>query len=277
MAETAHRPRFSFPQLLASCALLLALGIIVLPIAWMVLTAFKQPRDVYDLKLFFTPTLENFRLIFEPPWNIGQKLLNSLLVSLTTVAVATPAAMAAAYSFSRFDLLMKRGLFVLLATQFIPAVVVVLPFYLLFRDLGLIDTRIALVLVNLSIVTPFATWMIKGFIDGIPIDSEEAAMVDGATRLRAMIDVVVPMILPGVIVAAVFAFILTWNEFLFALILTREDAVTLPIGIVKFRLERGDLWELMAAAGIIITIPTVFLALVIQRHFVRGLTGGAVR
>ena len=152
-----------------------------------------------------------------------------------------------------------------------------LPFYLLFRDLGLLDTHLALVVVNLAIVTPFAVWMLKGFLDAVPTESEEAALVDGATRLRVIIDIVVPMVWPGVLVTAVFCFILTWNEFLFALILTRDDAVTLPVGITRFRTERGDLWELIAAAGILVSIPMFFLASVIQRHFVRGMTGGAVK
>ncbi len=102
-------------------------------------------------------------------------------------------------------------------------------------------------------------------------------MVDGATRLRVIVDVVVPMVWPGVMVAAVFCFVLTWNEFLFALILTRDGAVTLPVGITRFRTDRGDMWELIAAAGILITIPMFLLTTVIQRHFVRGMTGGAVK
>lgn len=258
--------------------LLLALFVILFPILWMAITAFKRPIDVFDLSLFFTPTLENFRTIFQTPWNIGQTLWNSTVVATLTVLVAIPASTLAAYSFSRFELPFKGGLFfTILATQFIPAVVVVLPFYLLFRDLGLLDTHLALVIVNLAIVTPFAVWMLKGFLDAVPTESEEAALVDGATRMRVIIDIVVPMIWPGVLVTAVFCFILTWNEFLFALILTRDDAVTLPVGITRFRTERGDLWELIAAAGILISIPMFLLASVIQRHFIGGMTGGAVK
>lgn len=260
-------------------ALLLAvLFLILFPIAWMALTAFKRPVDLLGLSLFFTPTLDNFRTIFSHPWNIGRTLWNSTVVAALTVLIAIPAATLAAYSFSRFEMRFKTGLFFLiLATQFVPAVVVVLPFYLLFRDLGLLDTHWALVIVNLAIVTPFAVWMLKGFLDAVPAESEEAALVDGATRLRVIIDVVVPMVWPGVVVTTVFCFVLTWNEFLFALILTRDDAVTLPVGITRFRTERGDLWELIAAAGILISIPMFFLSSIIQRHFVTGMTGGAVK
>ena len=260
-------------------ALLLAtLLIILFPILWMALTAFKRPVDLFDLTVFFTPTLDNFRTIFSHPWNIGATLLNSTIVALATVVIAIPASTLAAYAFSRFEMRGKGLLFfAILATQFIPAVVVVLPFYLLFRDLGLLDTHVALIIVNLAIVTPFAVWMLKGFLDAVPIESEEAALVDGATRLRVIIDIVVPVIWPGVLVTTVFCFILTWNEFLFALILTRDDAVTLPVGITRFRTERGDLWELIAAAGILISIPMFLLASFIQRHFVGGMTGGAVK
>jgi multiple sugar transport system permease protein len=261
-----------------SALLLLVLFLILFPIAWMALTAFKRPVDLFGLTFLFTPTVENFRTIFAPPWNIGAALWNSVVVAGLTVVIAIPAATLAAYSFSRFEMPFKGGLFFLiLATQFIPAVVVVLPFYLLFRDLGLLDTHLALVIVNLAIVTPFAVWMLKGFLDAVPTESEEAALVDGATRLRVIMDIVVPMIWPGVMVTTVFCFVLTWNEFLFALILTRQDAVTLPVGITRFRTERGDLWELIAAAGILISIPMFLLSSVIQRHFVRGMTGGAVK
>ena len=257
---------------------LLVLWLILFPIFWMALTAFKQPRDLLDLTLLFQPTLENFATIFAPPWNLGRLMPNSVVVAFVTVLIATPAATLAAYAFSRFEFRFKPLVFFLvLATQFIPAVVIVLPFYLLFRSLGMLDTLPALIIVNLAIVTPYAIWMIKGYIDAVPTESEEAALVDGATRLRVIFDIAAPMIWPGVLVAAVFCFILTWNEFLFALILTRDQAVTLPVGIMRFRTERGDLWELISAAGLLITTPMFLLAAVVQRHFVRGLTGGAVK
>jgi multiple sugar transport system permease protein len=276
-ASTARRRR-RVARAAETAILLLVLFLILFPIVWMALTAFKRPVDLFDLTILFTPTLDNFRAIFAAPWNIGRTLWNSFVVASLTVLISVPFSTLAAYAFSRFDMPFKGALFfTILATQFIPAVVVVLPFYLLFRDLGLLDTHLALVVVNLAIVTPFAVWMLKGFLDAVPTESEEAAMVDGASRMRVILDIVVPMIWPGVLVAAVFCFILTWNEFLFALILTRDDAVTLPVGITRFRTDRGDLWELIAAAGILISIPMFLLASVIQRHFVGGMTGGAVK
>jgi multiple sugar transport system permease protein len=263
----------------AERALLVLVSVIVLfPIAWMFLTAFKSPRDAYSLSLNFTPTLDNFVTVFSHPWNLGNMVMNSVVVASVTVLIAVPCASLAAYSFSRFRVRGRKFLFFLvLSTQFIPAVVIVLPFFLMFRQLGLLDTRIALIIVNLAIVTPFVIWMIKGYIDAIPTDSEEAAMIDGASRLRVIWDIVLPVAAPGILTSSIFCFILTWNEFLFSLILTRREAVTLPVGLVNFRTERGDLWELMSAAGVMITVPIFIMALLIQKHFTRGMTAGAVK
>lgn len=253
-------------------------AVMMIPIVWIAMAAFKTHVDVYQLKVFFTPTLENFRTVFQSPYDLHDKLLNSAIVALATVLVAIPAATMAAYSFSRFRLVGERIMFVMiLATQFVPAVVIVLPFFVMFRDLGLLDTRFGLVVVNLSIVMPFAVWMIKGFIDGIPIDTEEAALVDGSTRAQVIRNVVLPMAAPGIVTAGIFCFIVSWNDFLFALILTTNDAVTLPVGLALFKAEEGDLWNLLAAAGIIIMVPMFALALIIQKHFVQGMTMGAVR
>jgi multiple sugar transport system permease protein len=260
-------------------ALLVLISVIALfPILWMFLTAFKQPRDAYSISLSFTPTLDNFVTVFSHPWYLGSMVLNSVIVAGVTVLISVPCAALAAYAFSRFRMRGRKFLFFLvLSTQFIPAVVIVLPFFLMFRQLGLLDTRIALIIVNLAIVTPFVIWMIKGFIDAIPLDTEEAAMVDGASRLRVIRDIVAPMAAPGILTSSIFCFILTWNEFLFALILTRRQAVTLPVGLVNFRTERGDLWELMSAAGVMITVPIFIMAIMIQKHFTRGMTAGAVK
>ena len=271
--------RWSFEFFHAAGVLLVA-GTIVLPIFWILLTAFKVPRDVYSLHaaLVFTPTLENLRTVFSHPWNLGDKIINSLVVACATVLVAVPMATMAAYAFSRFEFPLKKTLFLLvIASQFIPAAVVVLPFFLMFKTWGLLDTRAALVMVNLSIVLPYAVWMIKGFLDAVPLEIEESAMVDGASRTRVIWEIVVPAAWPGIITAAVFSFTLTWNEFLFALILGKQNALTLPIGLIGFRTERGDLWELMAAGGLIITLPMFLLSLMVQKHFVGSLTAGSVR
>ncbi len=273
-------PRERAVDWLQQLAVFALIATILLPMAWIVLTAFKLPRDVYtlDAALWFTPTLENLRTVFQHPWNLGNKIVNSLVVATGAVLLAVPMATMAAYAFSRFDFRFKQVLFLtVIASQFIPAAMVVLPYFLMFKQAGLLDTKIALILVNLSIVLPYAVWMIKGFIDAVPIEIEESAMVDGAERWRVIAQIVVPAALPGIITAAVFSFTLTWNEFLFALIIGKQDALTLPIGLIGFRTDRGDLWELMAAGGILITAPMFLLSLLVHKQFIGSLTAGSVR
>ena len=275
-AAAARRRRIF--KTLETTALLVVAVVILFPILWMVATAFKNPADVYRYTLFFTPTLDNFRTVFEDRWGIAREIRNSLIIATATVAVALPLATSAAYAFSRLVFPFKRTVFQwILLTQFIPAVTIVLPFYVMFRALGLLDTYAALIIVDLAIVLPYAIWTIKGFIDAIPQETEEAAIVDGASRLRVLWDVVIPMARPGILTAAIFCFILTWNEFLFGYLLTRQNAVPLSVGIVGFVLERGPVWELIAATGIMISIPMFFFALLIQRHFTKGMNLGAVR
>lgn len=248
------------------------------PIVWILATAFKEPRDVYALKLFFTPTLENIRAAFDTPYFVGERTWNSIVVTMSTLLLSLPIATAAAYAFSRFRFpggnVWSVGV---LATQFIPPVIVVIPLFVAFRHAGLLDTRIALVIANMSFVVPYAIWMIKGFIDSIPLDIEEAAQIDGASRLRAIWDVVVPMALPGIATAAIFCFVVSWNEFFYALVLSRQDATTLQVGLMSARTERGDAWEIMAAMGLIIILPMLVLSRFVQQYFAKGLISGSVR
>lgn len=258
---------------------ILALSLLWLaPIAWVVATAFKSPVDVLSLDIWFTPTLENFRKAFGPNYMLGDRLWNSTIVTVGTLIVAIPVSTAAAYAFSRFRFpggaIWPLGL---LATQFVPAVMVIIPLFILFRSVGILDTPLALIGVNLSIVIPYAIWMIKGFIDALPLDMEEAAMTDGSSRFRAMIDVVVPVAMPGIVTATIFCFVVTWNEFFFALILTQNESVTLPVSLMSARTDRGDAWEIMAVIGLTIMVPMMLISRLVQRHFLKGLTTGAVR
>jgi len=248
------------------------------PIVWIIATAFKAPRDVYALKFVFDPTLDNIWTAFAAPYFLGSRTWNSIVVTLGTLILSMPIATAAAYAFSRFRFpggsAWSLGV---LATQFIPPVIVIIPLFVAFRSVGLLDTRIALIIANMSFVVPYAIWMIKGFIDAIPPDMEEAAQIDGASRLRAIWDVVVPMALPGIATAAIFCFVVSWNEFFYALVLTRDEAVTLQVGLMGARTERGDAWEIMAAMGLVIILPMLVLSRFVQKYFVKGLVSGSVR
>ncbi len=248
------------------------------PILWIVLTAFKARPDVYSMSVLFVPTLENFLAAFEPPYMLGDRLLNSVLVTLGTLIIAIPASTAAAYAFSRFRFpggdLWPLGL---LSTQFLPPVIIIIPLFIVFINLRMLDTRAALIIANLSFVIPYATWMIKGFIDALPPDMEEAGQIDGASRLRVLWDIVVPVAIPGIATAAIFSFVVSWNEFFYALVLTRDTAITMPVALMGVRTDQGIVWEVMAAMGLVIVAPMLLIARFIQKYFVKGLTSGAVR
>jgi multiple sugar transport system permease protein len=268
----------NFFQILRIVGLALVLLFIFLPIVWLILTAFKIARDAYSTKIVFQPTIENFINIFSEPSNFGPMVLNSLVVSGLTVLVAIPIATLAAYAFSRFSFKAKNFLLVsVLSSQFVPPVVIVLPFFTIFMKVQLLDTRVALVILNLSFVLAFAIWMIKGFIDAMPKEIEQAAVVDGCNQLQVLRHVTFPLIMPGVITSAVFCFIQSWNEFLFALIITRKYATTLQVGLMSLLSDRGIIWEQMAAAGLIVMIPIFILSVSIRKFFIQGLTMGAVK
>jgi multiple sugar transport system permease protein len=251
---------------------------VVFPIFWIALTAFKETRDVYTTNVWVPLTLDNFVTIFTPPFNYGKLVLNSFLISTITVAIAIPLGLMAAYVFARYKFRGSQILMVgVLVTQFIPPLVVAIPFYTLFRSLGVTETYLPLVAVYLSIVLPYSVWMLKGFVDALPIEVEEAASVDGCNEFQTLRHITFPMMLPGVITALVFSFIMCWNEFTYALILTGEETRTLQLGLLATVGVRGVLWELMAATGMVVMIPMFILSFTIRKYFVEGLTMGAVK
>lgn len=264
--------------LLRGLGYLFTIIFICLPVIWVGLTAFKLPKDAYSTSLLFTPTLANFKVLFTGPRSFTPLVINSVLVSTFTVLIAIPLAAMSAYVFSRYSFRLKNTLLIgILSSQFIPPIVIVLTFFGVFRALHLLDTRTALVIVNLSFVLPFAVWMIKGFIDALPIEVEEAALVDGCSRMQLLRRITAPLVMPGVITASVFAFIQSWNEFLFALILTSRQATTLTIGLQSLNREEGILWEQMAVAGLVVMLPIFLLSLSIRKYFIEGITLGAVK
>lgn len=281
-ARNARRGRTGHEQpttpLIEAIGIPLTVFFVLFPILWMALTAVKPRSLVYTLDVLFEPTLQSFRTIFLAPLQFGGLMWNSILVSTGTIAIAIPAATLAAYAFSRLSFRGNRTLFVaLLATQFIPPVAIALPVFLLYRDLGLTDTRLGLILINLSILVPYATWLIKGFIDAVPREVEQAAMVDGCRTLGVVRRITVPLALPGIAVATVFTFVASWNEFLFALLLTRRDAVTLPVGLMRTLGAEGIQWENMAAGGMLVMGPMLVLSILIRNHFTEGITLGSVK
>lgn len=248
------------------------------PIFWITLTAFKSGEDVYSLSMIFEPTLDNFKNVFSGTYEFGAYYLNSTIVVLVALLITLPISILAAYSLSRFNIFGKQLLlFLILSTQFIPLIVNVIPFFTLFKDWGLLDTLVALIIVNLGHTIPYAIWLIKGFIDGIPTSIEEAASIDGASKLQIIWHIILPMAKPGIITATVFCFVIVWNEYMFSLILTNQKAVTLPIALSYFVGENGVIWNEMAAAGILYALPTIVFMFIVRKQFVKGMSAGAVK
>lgn len=257
---------------------LLVLVISLFPIFWLALTSFKNLNDVYTTKVFVPLTWDNYKEIFSEPNYFQRAALNSLIVAVATCAIAIPLGLAASYVFARYHFKASQALLVgVLVTQFIPPLVTVLPFWTLFRSLGISTSHLALIVVYLSIVLPYAIWMLVGFIEALPPEVEEAASVDGCTELQTLRHITLPLVMPGVITTLIFSFIMCWNEFTFALILTDNQTRTLQIALYSTNGYRGVMWEQMAAAGMIIMIPMFILSFLIRRYFIEGITMGAVK
>jgi multiple sugar transport system permease protein len=249
----------------------------VFPIYWMLLTSFKPADQVitYPPKFFtYQPTLNGYREALEARGNVA--LMNSLIIAGITTLISLTFGGLAAYSFARFQVGGFHLPFWILSTRMTPAVAAIIPLFLLINKLGLIDTLAAVIITHLVLTLPFAVWMLRGFFMEIPVEIEEAAMVDGASRLKAFIRIVLPIAAPGLAVTAFFCFIFSWNEFMFALILTRRAATTLPVVISGMYAAHGVLWSTMSALAVLGIIPVVILAIIAQRYLIRGMTLGAV-
>ena len=248
------------------------------PIFWLVLTSFKVARDAYSTKIFFSPTLNNFISIFQDPYNFGPLLFNSVIVSFSTVAVAIPAATCAAYAFSRYQVKGKNDLlFFILSTRFLPAVVVTVPLFIMYTQLRLHDTHIGMILLYTVFNLSLAVWLMKGFFDEIPTEYEEAALVDGYTRMQAFFRIVLPQAVTGVAATTVFCLIFAWNEYAFALMLTSEVARTAPPSIPSMLGRGGIEWTAIAAGSLGFLIPVVIVVFLLRNYLLRGVTFGAVR
>jgi multiple sugar transport system permease protein len=257
-----------------------------MPMAWMLLTSIKSGFAAMQFPpqwLPNEPTLASYEKLLDPTNSVGQDFLrffwNSLFVSTTTTVLAVIVAVPAAYAFSRFDFPGRKFLFfaVLLRNMF-PAVIFLVPLFILMRLLGLVNTHGSLILTYLTFGLPLAIWLLKGFYDNIPYQLEQAARIDGATRFQAFLLIVMPLSTPGIIATAIYSFIGAWNEYIFAYtFLNRNEQLTLPVGIQRFFSENTTDFPGLMAASFIMSLPVVVLFLLLQRYFVRALTEGAVK
>jgi multiple sugar transport system permease protein len=271
-----------WPRVALYTALSAAMIIALFPLWWMLVTSFKRPIDIFAGVSLVPqhPTGSNYNRLFGS-YHFGQFLLNSLIVVSVSVAISLILGSLAAYSLARFRLrfgMNRHALVATLLVRMLPAILLVVPIYILLGNIGLLNTRLGLIIVYTGLNTSFVIWMMQSFLEEIPRDIEEAAMVDGDSRLTAFRRVVLPLAAPGLAATAIFSVIVTYNDFLLALSLTSTpSAQTVPVGVStligKIQIE----WGPMAAAGVIGALPIVLFALVVQRHFVRGLTMGAVK
>jgi multiple sugar transport system permease protein len=267
--------------------LLTALAVAMLfPVVWMFETSIKENRDVYAVPaqfLGFDVTLDHYRDVFVAPGggrsDLSVSLLNSVVVAGASTVLATVLGVPAAWAYSRFSLRAKKDqLFFILSTRFMPPVVVVIPIFLMYRELGLINTKLGLVLIYAAFNVPFTIWMMKGFVDEVPAEYEDAAMLDGYTRLQAFWKFTLPLLVPGIAATAVFALIFSWNEFVFAIFLTSSQEVrTAPPAIAGLIGGTTVDWGLVAASAVVFALPVLVFAYLVRKHLVAGVTLGAVR
>jgi multiple sugar transport system permease protein len=249
------------------------------PIAWMLLTSIKPDTIVASMPpvWIFTPTLGSYLELFQSA-EFQRYLMNTLIVASVTSLLATVFGFLSAYSFTRFHY--KGSTFLplfYLVVRMVPRISLVLPFYVILSQVGMLNTKTALILSYTTFALPFGIWMMIGFLKELPIDLEEAAAVDGANRWQILMKVVIPLSAPGIATTAIFAFLLGWNEFLFSLILSGPESRTLPVMVSGFETDRGIRWAQLSSAAVSIMLPVVAVALFLQRHIVKGLTLGAVK
>ena len=307
VVEPSNTTRWIAGALVALYAL-----IAIIPLVWIILTGFKTPADAisYPPKVVFLPTVEGYCNLFTtrsrqtaeyiaalPPTsdkceqvarsnnmavagstNYIPRFLNSLIIAVGSTVLSVGLGVMAAYAFSRFKVPMKDDLlFFILSTRMMPPIAVAIPIYLMYRELGLSDTRLGMILLYSAVNISLAVWLLKGFIDEIPREYEEAAMVDGYTRLQAFIKVVLPQATTGIVATAIFCLIFSWNEYAFAVLLTSGEAQTAPPFIPIIIGEGGQDWPAVAAGTTLFLVPILVFTVFMRKHLLRGITFGAVR
>ncbi|MGH2706843.1 MAG: carbohydrate ABC transporter permease [Actinomycetota bacterium] len=255
-------------------------GFSVLPFFWMLSTSLKPEEDIVRRVPVLwpsDPTLERYGRVLEVGFQ--RALGNSALVALGTTAAAAVLAAAAGYALARFDLPLRRYLLVLvMSAQMFPIVALIIPMFVVLRSTGLLDSRLGLVVAYLSFTCPLAIWILKSFFETIPPELEEAAMIDGATRMGAMRRVILPLAGPGLAACAIFSFIAAWNEFLLALTFVKDEKMaTMPVALQGFIGGFQADWGMIMAASFLFTIPVVAFFLLLHRRLVQGMVTGAIQ
>jgi multiple sugar transport system permease protein len=283
--RAAHRPVRRRPRLAGiarSILLALAVLVVLVPLGYLVLNSVKLPRDFLTTPPTIIPnliTFEHFQGILSDPEFI-HRFINTFEVTAATTVISVVTGTMAAYGLARLRISPKAMtvvLFVFLFIRFYPRVTTVIPFFLLMRTVDLLDSVWAIVLGHLGITVPFVAWLMLIVFRGLPYELEEAAMVDGANVPRRFWHVALPLAAPGIVTAAIFTAFFSWNEFLIATSVTRNDGAVLSMTVASFVTDKGIDWGPMSATSLVMIVPMLVFALVVQRYLVRGLTLGAVK
>jgi multiple sugar transport system permease protein len=287
--RAAGRRSRPYLTVLRYLVLLIALLFFMFPIFWVGITSLKLPGEYMHrppILIPDEPTFNHYRNVMNDKGMLA--LRNSAIIATSAALLSLLIGTLAAYSLARFNTGGKNFAFWLLSQRMMPPVVLVVPFFLMLRDVGTwndgtlkdvvgLDTRLALIAIYTVFNLPFVIWLMRSYFDGVPRELEESAMVDGSTRMGVFWRITLPLSIPGLIATGTFAFIFAWTEFLFAVVLTRTDAVTLPIVISGYSGSQGSNWGQASALAVVATAPVFALSLLVQKHFARGLTLGAVR
>lgn len=282
------KPKRLIRRVLLYLAVLIIIVWTVAPYVWLIISSVSYRIDLLQVPLQWIPrriTLDNYRELFVASGGANQNatlflhaLKNSSIIAFSATFIALVLGVFSAYALARLKFPGSNASMALMMTaQMLPPIAIVIPIYVLLRRFQLLDTHMGLVLVYLSFILPLVVWLMRSYFSSIPSELEDAARIDGCSRLGALFRVILPLAGPGLVSVAVFAFIAAWNEYLYAFILTTVDAKTLPVLIGEFSTKLGLEYLRIAAAGVLASLPPVILALVFQRFIMRGLTAGAVK
>lgn len=255
------------------------LAFVLLPVGWIALTSFKTRTEIFTAGVILPakPSLDNYFSAFDD-FGFGQKLTNSIVISSLTTLASLVFGVPAAYALSRHKF--RGGNFLatwILSQRMLPSVATAIPLFIMFVYLRIIDTYLGMILAYLTFSLPFAIWLLRGYFIDMPREIDESAFVDGCSEYEMLLRIFLPLAAPGIAVTAIFVFLLSWNEFFLALILTRTAATTVPVGMAGFMQHYRIAWGETASTVVVVLIPLVLWIQVLQKHIVRGLTMGAVK
>lgn len=264
--------------ILSYVVIIVALIVFLFPIVWLILGSLKPPADILSFVLPTQPTLENYQSVLQQ-FPVGQYLRNSLAIAIGSSLLSVFTGSLAAYGLTRYRFRVRGAILLIsLLMRMLPGIALGIPLFLMFSQLRLTNTYQGLVLAHTAIQLPLVTWIMLGFLQDIPPELADAGLVDGCNRLTVIYHVILPLAAPGLAVASIFAFLMSWNNFDLSFILApTPQLVTMPVGMSQMNMLYGVRWDLLSSAGVMYIIPTIILALLLQRYIVRGLTLGAVK